>query len=445
MIEGPSIPGVGPVYVNPEYTSKEVKDKYDALLKELQELFDKTGAYTEADVKKLLKIREELLKLVQVGDGKDHVTRNMADNILLILNIINSANPELKPGMTDAEKGKVPSIDQLSPKQAVDLMNSLRDYKMSVPGEKAPVTFSDIIGISIGKAVGEDLTLQGMLMTIFLESGLAYFEGKLEDMNKVLEVNQKIIDLLNTLKQYRNKNIAPPTTSGDAGYVMPDPNLKDYNGKKGIEAYIAEYGQEDGWIRFMADAKLFGSQNIANPIGPDGVRRPDPKYPQPPTITVTKEKVDELLKIREDLKKQIQELKDAGIGPSENGKDGNLADKLQAVLDDLDGAFSKVTQMEQQWGDPSTWNSQQKELYYKAKGDAAYNWLMDGQDQITGGKDVADHISNAGTAASTLNDNQKDKLNQTIYVFEQFQKITAAIITALHETIKKFATLRSSG
>ena len=141
-----------------------------------------------------------------------------------------------------------------------------------------------------------------------------------------------------------------------------------------------------------------------------------------------------------ELEEQMKRLEEVGIfvpyDPNSGGvKENNLADKLQAVLDDFDKTWND--NLGALPPDRSTWNEAD---YASHIGKVAYQWMLDGQDQIVGGGKINNNISNAVTAGQTLNDNQKDELNEVTYVFEQFQKIAAAVMTALNETIKKFAS-----
>ena len=286
------------------------------------------------------------------------------------------------------------------------------------------MNFSTILSIVLGQAKNENLTVQGSLHA-FLMVGAEYFATKLADLNKALEANEKILDILNRIKALRNRTTHPPK-------YEPIP----YPPRPSLEDYIKEHGKDEGTKKYNAayDNWLTKKTYI------DEQNKPENR-PTAPDIIFTPEQAAELQNLRKELQAELDRLKEAGIEP--NAPDGkvNLADRVKRVLDDLDGVFKEFDALVKQYGpDKSKWPPDKVQYYDKYLNEGTRVWLLDGRDKVGGdsGK-YSENIGDAVTASETLNSNQKDLINQVMFVFEQFQKIAQSCLAGLHETVKSSA------
>lgn len=141
--------------------------------------------------------------------------------------------------------------------------------------------------------------------------------------------------------------------------------------------------------------------------------------PKPPTIVASHESAEALLTAREDLRKQMDELAKQGIVPDGSG---NLADQLDKVIQDLDGVLEEFDNANFPSGDYSTWPPEEQKRYGELLGKAVYEYLLDGRDEISGGK-YHDVLSKAITAFQTLNENQQDELKKKTFLFDQLKNL----------------------
>ena len=171
-------------------------------------------------------------------------------------------------------------------------------------------------------------------------------------------------------------------------------------------------------------------------IGTDG-------KPILPYVDLTQESVQELLKERENLKKQLEEL--AALKPPivPDGS-GNLADQIKKVVDDLDTVFKDLDNGNFPPGDPKTWPKREQERYAYALWKGAHDYLMDGQDTIGGGK-FKGNLDNAVTASQTLNDNQKDELAKADMIHKKFVEMAFSISNTLHQILRDIAKKINQG
>ena len=380
------IPGIGQVEISGEYTSAKVKETFEEQMRELSRILNKPPAtWTEQDYLDFQKALNALGSLLKNGDnttpgGPYYMTGDMVAISSVIIQTMQKVG--FKPGL------------DLDPKLGLAMMKATEMSKAMLE--------------LIGKATnmkGAEKTLQEMLYSDFLLKGSEQLSGKLKELNDALKANQKILDILAAIKKLRNDcvKVAPDKIWGDKPDIKNYKDMAQYQAD--LQSWNARKAYEDNKQALENGTKINGKDPELKPL--------------PPRIVMTDDQVKELLKLRDDLKAQLAELKKAGITPDQSG---NLADKIQAIVDGLDKDFSQTN-------DP---------------GLAAYNWMMDGQDQIGGDAGSRDKaLTNGTTASQTLNDNQKDQLNQTWFVFEQFWKIAAPLMDKLSETIKKAAAAAS--
>ena len=139
MSVGP-ISGAGKVPESYEYTSPEVKEEYERLLKELQRLMDpKKGNLSNEDKVAFENALNASNKLSQDGIGGKYFTKNMWESFNLVMDGMKAAG---------VEPGKPFSVDDL---------NKLKTQIYSAPGQKE-VTFETILSGALSMVSGEGMT-----------------------------------------------------------------------------------------------------------------------------------------------------------------------------------------------------------------------------------------------------------------------------------------------
>lgn len=422
------LPGIGDVNLTPDrFTSTEVKEEYERLMKELLALFNKP-VLTEDDYKKLQQTLNDLSILAKEGDRQtppSYLTEKLAEKLQRVLDVMASAG--------------IVAGDILDPKDGLDRMNVLKNFEDMVEGQKSPVKFTTIIEMALGDISYEDLSLQMLIYTQFILKGSEHFQSELKGLKDALETNASILSVLEKIKALR---------SGAGG---GDVEWTNYN-KPRLDRYIEQYGLKDGTAKYQADLMQWQYAYQRNML-PELERATKPVIPY---IEVTSKTIQDLLKYRQDLKNERDKLK--ALLESATGEDkaqleratNDLLDNIEKVIADLDNVFKDLDAAfpggEPPIVDPSQGGSIEQymkdtQAYYEAASKATYTWLLDGRDQVGGkGGNFANNLNNAATSAQTLNDNQKDELNKVNFAYEQFIKIATSLLTTLNDIIKKLAS-----
>jgi len=417
------LPGVGDVHVSPEYTSKKVKETYDQLMKQLLDIFNKdAGDLTKEDYVAMQSILDQLSTLAKEGDRNStppaFLTSDMANKLKQVFTIMSQI------GFAPGQPINPPSI-------AVELMQKLKNFSIE------ETSFTDIVIWAASGTVGQDQTLQSQLNT-FLTEGSKYFEIELEKLNDALKVNQSILDILQRLKDFRNGSITAPPSNLPAPTPPPEPPMPrypqqwEYGWTQFLNKWIPPEGEQrynEAMAKYTEDRKeydtvLWPEWSVLNEEYKVKKEAFD-KGLVPPTINpkFTPEGIasfDDIAKVRKELEAQLKALQEEPINMKLGTGETNLADQIKAVLDDLNTITDDAS---------------------------LKNWLMDGQDTVSGSnKGKFDkNLSNAITSGETLNENQKDLLNQSLYKMEQFQKIAGALLNAINQLITSQAKAIARG
>jgi hypothetical protein len=431
------LPGVGDINLTPNYTSTEVKEEYERLLKDLLALFNKP-VLVEDDYKKLQALLDELTILAKEGDRKQppsFLTQELAEKLQQVLDVMASAG--IVAGQT------------LNTEDGLEAMNALKNFENSVEGQKSPVKFTTIIEMSLGGVSSEGTSLQMMIYTQFIVKGSEYFQSNLKALRDALASNSAVLSVLEKIKTLRSQS-----TGGDIDWLKRSEDPPYYNGPPSqyIDAYVKKYGLKEGTARCNADQiqwKYAFDRAHLSPLDAS-------KTPVLPQITVTDQTIRDVLKYRQELRAEYEKLKDLQGTFTGDDKDklekstSDLMDNIKKVLDDLDAVFKDLDAAfpggEPPIVDPTQGGSidqyhKDTRAFYEKASIPVYNWLLDGRNQTGGSSgNFANNIDNAVTSGMTLNDNQRDELNKVNYIYEQFIKIATALLTALNDIIKKFAS-----
>jgi hypothetical protein len=266
-------------------------------------------------------------------------------------------------------------------------LQSLLNYKETVvdkDGKTRTITFEFYVrcGLDIS---GADKSLQEMLYTDFVKGAGQVFEKKLAALEEALKTNKDVASLLARLQELRNKFVSNPNTPtwGDS---------------------------------------------------------PNPSPTKPVLKDLTPEIIDEIIKLKKELKALLDKFPPP-IGP--DGKplpypDNSLPASLKKVYDDL-AVFDNLENIDYKTNYPngSGWLTA-REMGAK--------WFMDGY--YGDGKERGnrgDNITKAISATESLNDEQKEELRSTLYIYEEHMKMSTSLMQTLTKLIEKLASNISRG
>lgn len=434
-----TIPGVGVPPINTgEYTSAEMKAKYDEYIKAIQDIFNQAGDPTAEDLKKLQDLMIKLRDLANTGtvqNGKTfYMDKNMLDGLKTVFETLNSM------GLTIPETGPMPILSPSEIEVALLAMKTLKEYSLEKSGQN--ITFDTVLLNALKGSVGADKTLQAMLETDFVRGINADFSKKLSALEEKLQSTDKVLKQLKALQDLLNQVTVPKIED----YKMPPEVIFDipYDLRMKIEdldsstknnpTKLVEWVKQNG-AKYTDMSKEYFSESIPSlPIAADLM-----------TNGAT------LLKYREDLKKLIDELKAAGQDPTE---EGTLANDLTKVLNTINDSYKSYDQLLAAALAKNP-NAKPEDIinpnspYFDAGVQGAfekatYFWIADGRSKVKGDAIIVpgstqNIISNGTTNAQYLGDELKDELRTQQSAYEEFQKLANSLMDALSKIIQKFA------
>lgn len=412
-----SIAGIStPVDVDSEYTSTAVGNAYQDAITQIGNVFTAIGVSTAANPTNLV-----------APTGADADTINNAINALLSLAQNGIANPNgnaiqvpdpNNPGQTITEYVSFLTLDMgqstdllVKSLQAVGFFSAYQTYQTTQDPTaviNALEQWKDLSDAGLSTimenavdAVSANRSLQAMVELDYVSAGNDQINSQLSSLNEALTATQDSLNLLQQIQDLKNDiNIVPINPSSSQSFVAfvsgnPAAGLSD-NEFSSIDAYSSAY-------KSVADS-LFN-----NPLTVTGDANPNTPIPAGGTgVSFSSAQLASYANFPGQLTQLIGQLQQ--LSPSSVNDPSSLASELQLVLNDMQGKS-----LEQ--------------------------WLNDNLDSATATNSgaIQQHITDAITAGTSLNDTQKQTAQQQLYVFEEFYKSASDVLTAISQIIVSMA------
>lgn len=272
---------------------------------------------------------------------------------------------------------------------------------------------SDVIGqilsLATERSSSQNRTLQALVELIYVKTGNEILTNSLEDLETALSSTKSTLETLNRLQDLHNKITAKDkekfSEAASATYGL------------GPTAFIDGSGSVDS-ITEAADQHF--------------------NYIDAETLDLTNADIAEFQRLR-DLIRNEEIPKLEGITPRDSAgnliETGTLLEKMRQVLANIDLAFEDAGA-----GDAFD----EKALKF---------WILDGGAFIDDGNgnpvantleglepgDIQRTITTAITAAQSLNDSQKEEVRRYLFVFEEYYKSAAAVLSKITQLIERMA------
>ncbi|MBA2369889.1 MAG: hypothetical protein H0V82_12860 [Candidatus Protochlamydia sp.] len=433
-----AITGIGVASVNfSEYNSYNALQKYTDLIIPIKNVFQKAPSSLSANDYNIIIGQVAQLKLLAeqgVDDTngtqtfKSFMNEDMAaqlDDIMRTLAVVGIPPDPAAAPLSNGEKiGTLMAWQNLSQFQ-IDVLKSLNkalsflpnayQYTVDVtnPGTGA-VTKLNVLG-------SPSQTLQSLLEVEFVGAGNQQMSGKMSLLEEALELSRRVLTSLTAVQNLANQiqvNNPIPEYALPLNYTM----VTNTNPITGVVTTTKSFlGLIEYRKAYKASASAYFTQI----------------FPSAVPLANTAEK---LLKTKQDLWNQMLELEAANAGnvdpitglpaPVDRNTKGSLANAVYLVVKDISAAFNGLTT-----SDPQL---QQKLI------DGVKTWIIDNQnlkiDDTAGvnkGGQIQDRISSALSAAENLEEGQRENVRRFLFVFQQFYKSAAAMLTLLGQLFEK--------
>lgn len=223
---------------------------------------------------------------------------------------------------------------------------------------------------------------QALIELSYIQTANDVLSGSMASLENALGVTQKVMDTLTGLQNLHNKITA-------SGKGSLDPSVYQDTSSNATSNYQA------------AASGFFGS-------------------PVVPSFTAAGSQFNaDIIALKAQLASQVAQL--SAITPLLNGVEdpNSLLAKARAVLNDLNNIEN----------DPAAQSA----------------WVLDNYDALTGTTEsalagrVQERLTNAITAGQSLNDTQKQTVQQYLFLFEEYYKSASSVLQAINQMISKMA------
>lgn len=426
-----AITGIGAASVSfTEYTSLNILQTYSSLIIPLKTVFQKApSTLTASDYNTVLAQVAQLKLLAQNGvddtNGtqtyKTYINGDMAgqlDDIMRTLAVVGiPPDPSAAPLSSGEKIGTLMAWQSLS-QFNIDVLGSLNKALLFLPNAyqyTVAVTNPGTGAVTQLSVAGSPAqTLQSMLEVEFVGAGNAQMSGKMGFLEDALAISSKVLTSLTAVQNLANQiQVNNPIPE----YALP-PNFTTTTTTNPTTGSVTITNTPLNILDYRKAYKISASAYFTQ-IFPSAV---------PVADTAAK-----LLQTKQDLWNEMLELEQASPANSRNTT-GTLANAVYLVVKDISAAFNGITTL----NNPSL----QTQLL-----DGVKNWIIDNQNVklddsggVTKAGQIQDRISSALTSAENLEEGQREDVRRFLFIFQQFYKSAAAIITLLGQLFDKINT-----
>ncbi|WP_068467231.1 hypothetical protein [Candidatus Protochlamydia phocaeensis] len=479
---GFNITGIGPVPSNvAEYTTGQVQQEYLQAVAILKQIFDKRSdnpdpnsqTVTASDFNTLISTLQNLRTLAQNGatdpisGAQFYLTNDMAINLDLIFRSLQAV-------------GITPDTTVTDPTTQISLLKNWQSL--------AGFGVEDIL-TQANSITGSTRTLQSMVEIDYVKQGNDILANKLSGLQGQLQTTQDILATLTTIQNIGNQITVtnagsfafPPTNDNEipsaaVGQIQSIMNqvVKDWGPLKlsqdlinQLSSFAQTYFSEVNSAKTQATSngttfsaefsKLHSASDIIKNLNNTELIKPGGKGKNGggpsnysiayfeamykamasahfhqifPVATPTSTAATDLLAAKKQLMQELVDLEVQNPGATRSTA-GSLASFIYQVALDISTQFKGVTA-----------NMTSAELKTALKS-AVSSWIMDNQNQLISSTAYSDtgsiqnNITQALSSAQTLNDQQKQLVQNYMFIFEQFYQSASIVLKKMMDTIEK--------
>lgn len=431
------INATGPIYVElNDYTSPEVAATYYANMNVIESFFNKIQTtpanqniptdITPAEATAIQQAISNLLNLAkngfvanstagtsQVTNSVHFLTQQMASNLDLLIRSFQAV------GATNPESSI--SVIQLA---------EWKDLATTSPAIQSLMQ-------AILQATAGNRSIQSIIELDYVATGNNLVNEQLTDMNQALTTTQNVVNSLANLQNIKNSLVIPPSQTYHAPTTIPfftgDPTtisestlMKLYRGGLAVTVLVPTPTPHLSVTVFVKSA----SNYFTGPIFPQVTSQ----ILSPTTHLLTPfgiSQFNNLIAIQRSLLAFVPVLSAATTGPTATDS-ASLLGRIKAILHDFSVLFisggvqaANLTTLTQQ-------------------SSALQRYLLDCNDPkfaVTGvtPNQGQNNLTFGVTAAQGLNDQQKQLVQQYLYIFQQFYQSASAVLQAVNQMITKMA------
>lgn len=264
-------------------------------------------------------------------------------------------------------------------------------------------SINQIFQAALANAQTSTRTLQSMVELDYIAYGNQLLADQLGNLESALSVTDKVINTLTDIQSLHNQLQVLNTTSlASLGF-----NLSALNGAENPSAWIGLYLQ--------AASTAFGKPIVPGLLS--GITSA-----MAPGFAETAHK---LIALRDKLKSEMDAIRALNTDSTQN----SLLGRLQSVYDDLVRNIGSTTTVNTPLGDVFP---------------GLRNWILDnyssfGSNNSSLAGAIQNNINNAVTASQSLNDTQKQKVQQYLTLFQQYYQSASAILSSITQIIERMA------
>ncbi len=390
-----------------EYTSNVVGAEYKELLRPFSDLFNLGLTDTNPDP-------AQVLNAIQNGTYHTDMEANLEALIALARNGMTDPNDPVDPNRIhylSIEMGA--SLDQLiktliaAGAQVDTASGSVTISQQVAVNWKNLSVNSDavrqIVDFAISTAEDQNRTMQALVELIYVKTGNEILSDNLERLESALSTTKDSLNTLAQLQELHNKIEITEETQTFEEYASAN-----------YGAGGSDFVHGDGSFEGLAEEASEFFQAL---------------YPTVDIATISNSDTALFLDLRNDIGTQIKALSGITPGAGTNEEDGTLLANLRIVYDNMQASLLKAG------GSGDTLNVK----------NALRLWILDGENEtsthISGLEpgEIQRKLTAAITAGQSLNDTQKEEVRRYLFVFEEYYKSAAAILTKITQILERMA------
>lgn len=263
---------------------------------------------------------------------------------------------------------------------------------------------SGILQTGIDASGVDNRSLQAMVELVYVQTGNQILTEQLTALQKALSSSQQTLDTLNTLQQLHNLITAQPRSS--IRQLFP-------------HLFSASAGD-------FINQFTIATQSAYRPLNPQLV------------APITPDQLSQFQTMINNLRLEISALSDPNVIarlPDGTEDPQSLLGTLRVVYNDILKSISSIPTIV----GSTTLNASQRLLLGMEK------WILDSYSANPSGGGLGNpggfqiNLTAAITAGQNLNDTQKEKVRQYLFLFEEYYKSASAVLTKISQLIEKMA------
>lgn len=386
-----------------EWTSNSVAAAYQSYLSTIIQYFQLTpaqaAATTQADADEVADAIQNLLALARDGIASPldpglpvsdnnpvklyYLNVDMATNLDLLVRSFYAA------GGTGGVSNFSLSVDDLKNWKDLSVLSS---------------SVTDILNSAISATSG-NRSIQSLVELEYVGTANEVIEGQLSSLETALSTTKSVLDILAAVQDMHNRVTVSAPTTFSFDYLNPGDN-------------------KDNYTAYKAAASAYFGQAIVPKIPASWGQYNGNSY----TITQAgSDALKQLVSYRNSIGNQLALLSQIFTATQRNAT-GSLYLQLKKVYDDLQGVPAIQ---------PGTYISQ-------TVVDSPWAWFIDSYDktlstEVTQQGKFQSNITNAITAGQSLNDTQKQDVQNFLFVFEEYYKSASSVLQQLTQLLQRIA------